>query len=130
MIGILFLIGRGLEDVEIIDNMLDVNNNVIYNYEIASEIPLIFTDCQYEFVHFDNKKENYAESFFNISNIYQENVIQMAMNTFFIRSMIKPLNFTSDEQALDDFEKNHRRRKNYTIMLNHKTNRINNKKLK
>ena len=129
MIGILFLIGRGQEDVEIIDKMLDVNNAYIYNYEIASEIPLILTDCQYEFVHFDNKKENYADSFFNISTIYQENVIHMAMNTFFIRSIIKPLNFTSDEQALDDFEKNHRRKKNYTKMLNHKTNRLNNKKL-
>jgi tRNA pseudouridine38/39 synthase len=123
MIGILFMIGRGLEDLNIIDNMLNINNDITYNYEIASEIPLVLSDCQYEFVHFENKKENYAESFFNISNIYQENVIQMAMNSFFLRTIVRPLKLSTEEKALEDFEKNYRRRKNYTKMLNHKTNR-------
>ena len=94
MMGILFLIGKGLEDLDVIDQMFNVNSNKIFNYEIASETPLVLSDCQFEGVTFTNTIENLSDNFFSIGKIYEQNLTQIAINSFFYRnvtSLIKPM---------------------------------------
>ncbi len=134
MMGIIFLIGKGLEDVDIIDKMLDTSLDLVYNYEIASDMPLILSDCQFEGVKFTNTHENYADNFFSLSKIYEQNLIATAMNTFFLhnitglfKSSLSDINKIHDEgEVVDYLEKKYKRKKNYTKLLNHKHNRKNN----
>ena len=55
MMAILFLIGRGLEEIELLDILLDdkyITESTKISYEIAPDTPLILTNCQYEGVRF------------------------------------------------------------------------------
>jgi tRNA pseudouridine38/39 synthase len=128
MMGILFLIGKGHEDLDIIDHMFDLGSERFYNFEIASEIPLVLSDCQFEGVYFENTIENYAENFFSISRIYESNLTQIAINSFFFRNLTSlirsnlPL-ISSESQIVQYMEEKYRRKKKYTKLLNHKMNR-------
>jgi tRNA pseudouridine38/39 synthase len=133
MMGVLFLIGKGHEDLEIIDKMYEIDSGKIYNFEIASEIPLILSDCQFEGVTFENTIENFAENIFSLGRIYEQSLTQVAINSFFFRSLmdsIKPVVKTTDrtvqiddENEVIDFLEKYRKKNKYTKMLNHKKNR-------
>jgi tRNA pseudouridine38/39 synthase len=129
MMGILFLIGKKQEDLEIITNMFDVENQVMYNYEIASDLNLILTDCQFEGVDFECKEENIAESYFCLEKFYEENFIQLHMDSFFINNMINYVRPHIQEKKDNDGDiiqligKKHRKTKQYTKMLEHRTNK-------
>ncbi|GES85723.1 tRNA pseudouridine(38/39) synthase [Rhizophagus clarus] len=71
MMSILFLIGQKLESPSIIDNLLDITKTPAKpNYEMASEIPLVLYDCE-----FDNLKWQYgrdSDTLFNtLSRLYK-----------------------------------------------------------
>lgn len=128
MMGIIFLIGKGLEDVDIIDHMFDVDSNRSYNFEIASELPLVLSNCQFECVDFKNSVENYAENYFSLTRIYEQNLTQIAINSFFYRNLFNlALPKDPEEKVCTQLEK-FRNKKNYTKLLNHKTNRENKNK--
>jgi tRNA pseudouridine38/39 synthase len=126
MMAILFLIGRGLEEVDIIDKLFE-ENDLVFNYEIASELPLILTNCQYEGISFTNSRENVANSYFDLIKQYENNVVELAMNTYTIRHFLNSSEFRSishsEEEISKYIETNHRRKQKYTKLLNHKTNR-------
>jgi tRNA pseudouridine38/39 synthase len=127
MMAILFLIGKGLEEVNILDKLFE-DSGIVFNYEIASELPLILTDCQFEGISFTNSKENVAASYFELIKNYETNLIDIAMNTFTVRHFLKtnPVRGSfglTEEEIVKCLENNFRRKKKYTQLLNHKTNR-------
>jgi tRNA pseudouridine38/39 synthase len=127
MMAIIFLIGRGLEDISIIDKLFE-ESDLVFNYEIASELQLILTDCQFEGVSFTNNKENIASSYFNLTKTYENNLIDIAMNTYKLRHFLNtnPLRDSfglTENEIVKHLEINHRKKKKYTKLLNHKTNR-------
>lgn len=68
MIAILFLVGKGLEDESVIDTLLDkefLEHNKV-PYQIASDFPLILSNCQYEGITFSNNISNSAETFYDL----------------------------------------------------------------
>jgi tRNA pseudouridine38/39 synthase len=134
MMGILFLVGKHLEDLEIIDNMFDINLNKTYNFEIANEASLVLSNCEFEGVTFNSSLENYAENFFSISRLYEQNMLQVAINSFFYRNLfnlMKPQLIKSESiRSIEDehevvelMEKKYRFKRKYTKLLNHKMNR-------
>lgn len=128
MMGIIFLIGNGYEDLDIIDNMFKTEENKIYNYEIASELPLVLSDCQFEGVTFENTIENFSDNYFSVARIFEENLMQIAINSFFLKNIFSAVrmklpNPIGDEEIIDGFENKYRRKKKYTKLLNHKINR-------
>lgn len=53
IMAILFLIGKGLEDPSVISSLLDVNTCPGKpQYNMASEVPLVLYDCEYEGLEF------------------------------------------------------------------------------
>jgi len=76
MVAILFLIGRGKEEPEVITDMLDIENMPRKpQYDMASEVPLILKDCAFENVNF---------SFDPVANLdlwqtYQKRIEDMAI---------------------------------------------------
>jgi tRNA pseudouridine38/39 synthase len=135
MMGILFLIGKGHEDLDIIDHMFDTESGKSFNFEIASEIPLVLSDCQFEGITFESTLENYAENFFCLSRIYEQNISQIAINSFFYRNvfdLMKPMiksendrdrDVQDESQIIEFIERKYRKKKKHTKMLNHKVNR-------
>jgi tRNA pseudouridine38/39 synthase len=127
MMAILFLIGKGLEDISIIDKLFE-ESGLTFNYEIASELPLILTDCQFEGASFNNSMENIASSYFDIVKSYENNLVEIAMNSFTIRHFLNTCPFkntfgSGEEEVAKHMEINYRRKRKYTLLLNHKTNR-------
>ncbi len=96
MMSILFLIGQNLESPTIIDELLDVTKTPAKpNYEMASEIPLVLYDCE-----FDNLKWKYgreSDTLFNTptrlyNHIYEQWYIHMTKSLVY-------------STFLDDFDK-------------------------
>lgn len=129
IMGILFLIGSGQEQIEIIHQMLetDSGNDYEFHYTIADDTNLILTDCVFEFYDFDIKNEETASNiYFKLDQIYQKNLMQIAINSHFfnvINGSHRELNKLSNIEMVKNFELNHRRKGKYTKMLQHKTNR-------
>ncbi|KAL1915554.1 uncharacterized protein VTP21DRAFT_6678 [Calcarisporiella thermophila] len=49
MMAVLFLVGQGLEEPEIVGRLLDVENTPARpHYEMASELPLVLYDCEFK----------------------------------------------------------------------------------
>jgi tRNA pseudouridine38/39 synthase len=123
MMGILFLVGKGLEEISLIDGMLDVDKSYTYNYEIASDLPLVLTDCQFEGIDFKISVENSAENFFRTKSITEKVLLDTSIHSFILENYKKQIQY-------DQIEK-FKRKKKYTKLLNHKSNRkINNLKNK
>ncbi len=109
MMAILFLIGKGLEDISLIDTMLDKEfsyNNKL-NYQIASDIPLILTNCQYEGIIFKNNIPNLSETYNNLKDIFEKNLIEMSISTRMIKFfsiILKPLLIEKFDSTKEDSE--------------------------
>jgi tRNA pseudouridine38/39 synthase len=55
MMSVLFMIGKGIEDISVIDKLLDVNLITERpNYEIADGNNLILSDCGFEGIEWKN----------------------------------------------------------------------------
>ena len=139
IMGILFLIGNELEDIDLINQMLNPNTDYNFLYPIADDSNLVLTDCIFEFVNLNSNESNEISSdlFFKLEKVYQDNLIQSVVNTHFFNVMFNTnLNFF---QMLNDEKKgkkdifnlinnNFRRKQKYTKMLQHKINRDKHKK--
>jgi tRNA pseudouridine38/39 synthase len=139
IMGILFLIGNELEDIDLINQMLNPNTDYNFLYPIADDSNLVLTDCVFEFVNLNSNDSNEISSdlFFKLEKVYQDNLIQSVVNTHFFNVMFNTnLNFF---QMLNDEKKgkkdifnlinnNFRRKQKYTKMLQHKINRDKHKK--
>lgn len=129
MMGILFLIGEGLEEVDIIKEMLKSDSQKDFKYSIADDTNLVLTDCAFEFFNFDVDEIATANMFFKLEKISQKILVENIVNTHFFNIMFNtsPI-FSSMEisNAIEHLSRNYRRTTKYTKMLNHKTNRDNN----
>ncbi|CAG8478530.1 12915_t:CDS:2 [Acaulospora morrowiae] len=71
MVAILFLVGQGLEDPSVIDDLLDIEKTPAKpNYEMANELPLVLYDCQYDDVKWQYCRDN-DHTFNTPSKIYK-----------------------------------------------------------
>ena len=55
IVAVLFLVGRRLEEVDIVAKLLDHKNHSLGGkpiYQMASDLPLVLWDCQYDGVEF------------------------------------------------------------------------------
>ncbi|EXX74149.1 uncharacterized protein OCT59_026443 [Rhizophagus irregularis] len=71
MMSILFLIGQKLESPSIIDNLLDITKTPAKpNYEMASEIPLVLYDCEFDNLEWQYGRDS-GTSFNTLSRLYK-----------------------------------------------------------
>ncbi|ORY94331.1 pseudouridine synthase [Lobosporangium transversale] len=58
MMAVLFAVGQGLEEPEVIDQMMDIKQCPAKpNYDMASDLPLVFYDCHFENVEWQYQNE-------------------------------------------------------------------------
>ena len=65
MVSVIFRIGLGLESPKVVSGMLDAG--VKYNYDMASEIPLVLFDCEFENIDWNESKVDLSEIWFESS---------------------------------------------------------------
>jgi tRNA pseudouridine38/39 synthase len=109
MMSIIFSIGKGLEDLNIIDEMYNIESGKIFNYEIASDLPLILSNCEYEGIKFKTSIENSANNYFNLVDIHERNIIQNYMSSFsfdYLTNIIKTSKDLSNRNLLDQIDSN------------------------
>jgi hypothetical protein len=136
MMAILFLIGKGFEDINLIETMLDkeFSFKTKLNYQIASDFPLILTNCQYEGISFKNNILNLSEIYENLKDIFENNLIEIGISTRMIKFfsiILKPLyiekceSIKEDENRIFQFIENNCRNKEqkYSKLLNTKRNK-------
>ncbi|KAF8105325.1 hypothetical protein N665_0158s0014 [Sinapis alba] len=77
MVAVLFMIGQGVESVDVIDTLLDTKKTPRKpQYLLASEIPLVLRTCEFENVNFICSSESLKSHFKKESLTYQlESVI-------------------------------------------------------
>ena len=95
IVGIIFLIGNKNEDISIIDKLL-AEKNTHYNYQIASDKPLVLSNCQFESVDFYNSNINAeisAKNYYDLSSIYEEKMVDITLNSYFMQSYVDIFRF-------------------------------------
>ena len=137
---ILFLIGDGLEEIDLINTMLDEKSKYEFQYGLADDTNLILSDCVFEFINFSNnesciKNNNNCELYYKLEKIYMENLIQSIINTHFFNIIFKNAFgsfFNKDDIHQNIFKtvNNSRRKNKYTKLLQNKKNREKEKKEK
>lgn len=154
MMSIIFYIGKGLEDLSIIDEMFKSESGKIFHYDLASDLPLILSNCEYEDIEFRTDMNVCGHNYFKLIDIHERNIIQNYMSSFsidYLTNIIKTSKDLSNKYLSDEidlssnrnesvneneknlmminiFESKYRRKQNYKKMLSHKINRNNNKK--
>ena len=107
MMAILFLIGNGLEDISVIDTLLDkdfLEDNKIH-YEIASNFPLILSNCQFEGVTFQNNLCNIGETFIDLKSIYEQNLMDLCITSRmfnYLRNVSMPIYLEKDQSKQNE----------------------------
>ncbi|GFS34103.1 hypothetical protein TNIN_456631 [Trichonephila inaurata madagascariensis] len=88
IVSLLFLIGQGKEDCNVIEQLLDVENYPRKpQYDIASEIPLVLFDCSYEDVDWVYNEESLKFVIKRLQNMWTHH----AVKTIIIRKMLNEL---------------------------------------
>ena len=88
IVAVLFLIAQGKESVEVIDELLDVEKNPRKpQYTMASELPLVLYECEFEDVDWIYEEELLCD---NISQL-QTMWTQSAVRTTMLRRMLGDL---------------------------------------
>jgi len=86
--SILFLIGKGLEKPDVILQLLDVvqvPNKP--NYPLASEIPLILYDAEYEGIEFECEKETSIQTFNYLYQFWKEQYLKSSVILTMLQSL-------------------------------------------
>jgi tRNA pseudouridine38/39 synthase len=65
MVSVIFRIGLGLESPKIISDLLEAG--VKYNYDLASEIPLVLFECEFENIDWNESKVDLSQLWFESS---------------------------------------------------------------
>ncbi|XP_013409956.1 tRNA pseudouridine(38/39) synthase isoform X2 [Lingula anatina] len=80
IVAVLLLIGQGKERVEIIDELLDVERNPRKpQYTMASEIPLILYDCDYEGLNWHYETDCHEETIKHLQTLWTEQTVKSTM---------------------------------------------------
>ncbi|XP_030064881.1 tRNA pseudouridine(38/39) synthase isoform X1 [Microcaecilia unicolor] len=90
MVAVLFLIGQGLEDPGIIDQLLDVEKNPQKpQYSMAVEFPLVLYNCEFEGVEWNYERDVQE---FNVTHL-QQLWANHAVKTQILYTMLQGLDF-------------------------------------
>lgn len=101
MMSVLILIGMGLEDACVIDDLLDIKKTPRRpQYGLCSEYPLVLYDCKFE-----NLKWNTSENAeIRLYNDFRRYWVDLAVKAALARSMLEKFTADSTQQAkLKDF---------------------------
>ena len=80
MAAILILVGLGLESPEVIDFLLDVEQCPKRpQYNMASEIPLVLFDCEYEGMEWQYDHEYHLHNINNLTQMWTQKTVQSTM---------------------------------------------------
>jgi len=88
MMAVLFMVGRGDESPEIVDQLLDIETNPKKpEYNIASDLPLVLFDCVYPGLHWVHQPQTHARLCQHMHNVWSE----VAVRAVVVQEMIKHL---------------------------------------
>ncbi|ESO91369.1 hypothetical protein LOTGIDRAFT_105384 [Lottia gigantea] len=80
IVGVLILVGQGKEDPSIIDELLDIEKHPRKpQYNMASYIPLVLFDCQYEDVEWIYSEESHINNIKHLQDMWSQNSIKTTM---------------------------------------------------
>ncbi|KAK2147538.1 hypothetical protein LSH36_548g04006 [Paralvinella palmiformis] len=80
IVAILFMVGEKKEKPEIIDALLDITNNPRKpQYQMASELPLVLFDCQFEDVDWITDEETYTKLLRGFEREWTKSAVKTAM---------------------------------------------------
>ncbi|KAG7599187.1 Pseudouridine synthase I TruA alpha/beta domain [Arabidopsis suecica] len=117
MVAVLFMIGQGVESVDVIDTLLDTKKTPRKpQYLLASEIPLVLRTCEFENVDFKcspGAAESLRSHFKNESLTYQlESVIYQEA----LRNCLPLSNVSTEESSCSDIEKKKKRAEHVPLL--------------
>ena len=76
--AVLFMVGEGIEDETIIDRLLDIEEvQEKPNYIMASDKPLILSDCYFEGITFHDTLKGLSENFINSDALVEQAAIEL-----------------------------------------------------
>lgn len=99
IVAILLLIGQGKEEISLIKSLLDIEKYPrTPNYQIASELPLVLFDCQFDDINWICDENSLRLTICHLQRHWSSFQIRATM----IRSMLNQLEnqLTSDEQGI------------------------------
>ncbi|XP_053551287.1 LOW QUALITY PROTEIN: tRNA pseudouridine(38/39) synthase [Bombina bombina] len=77
IMGVLFLIGQGREDPEVIRDLLDVQTNPRKpHYNMAVELPLVLYDCHFDDVQWVTEKEAHGVTVSHMQRLWSQEAIK------------------------------------------------------
>lgn len=101
MAAVLLLVGRGLEDVEVVDQLLDVESNPCKpQYSMAVDYPLVLHDCSYENLEWNFDPEVHAFTVRDLQTMWAS----YAIKTRILYSMLSGLGQAPNPQDPEDQE--------------------------
>ncbi|XP_023645528.1 tRNA pseudouridine(38/39) synthase isoform X3 [Capsella rubella] len=117
MVAVLFMIGQGVESVDVIDTLLDTKKTPRKpQYLLASEIPLVLRTCEFENVNFicsPGAAESLQSHFKNESLTYQlESVIYQEA----LRNCLPPSSVSTEQSSCNDVEKKKKRAEHVPLL--------------
>ncbi|XP_054706426.1 tRNA pseudouridine(38/39) synthase-like [Uloborus diversus] len=81
IIHVLFLIGQGKEECEIVDQLLDIENCPRKpQYAMASELPLVLFDCQYQDIEWKYDQDSLKYVIKQLQSIWSQNTIKSVIS--------------------------------------------------
>jgi len=88
MMGCLFLVGKGFEEPELIDKMLDVELTPSKpHYDMASETGLVLYNCAFEGLEWTQSPENTQRVYWNFKEIYSRYLLKTTMVSCLLSSL-------------------------------------------
>lgn len=100
MVAVLFMIGHGLESVDVIDALLDINKTQRKpQYAMAPEIPLVLQSCEFEDVKFICSSGSRQAVFIHLENEARAHQLQSAI---FHEAVLSCLPLPNDQSLLNE----------------------------
>jgi len=80
IVAVLFMIGQGKEDPQIVADLLDVDKHPCKpQYTMASELPLVLFDCQFEEVNWMYDVGTHSESISHLQEMWTKHSVKTSM---------------------------------------------------
>lgn len=99
IVAVLLLIGEGKESPEIIDELLDVEKNPQKpQYTMASELPLILFNCEFDEIQWQYDADNKEETIEQLQEMWMRQTVKSTMLRAMLEELTKDLH--ANEQVL------------------------------
>lgn len=128
IMSVLFLVGQRLEEPEVVQSLLDVNQVPARpNYPMASEIPLMLYDCEFENIEWNYANNNVSEihlptplrTFYHLHELWSSYMIKGLLYKTCLDTLKGfPL---SDVRNLDDYKRSYEDKQRVVVLGGGKT---------